>query len=484
MSNVILRKDPSFFRGKKSSVHDGSVYGQNVSKDVFDADDPFWSEYNALNEKYRKQLDPYLHYNYQSGLGDWFGNVFGINTAEDKLRLQMQQQARAALAGFQNDVFQNDYNSAQAQASRERDAGLNPDLTGDVDGESAAGLEQPLQPIDPSIFNPPANIIPDITSLIGTACEGLTSFATFKKLIADVGYIGQQRIGTEISSYDSALDAALKYLSARDPELERQALEEDPAVDLKSEDFFNQKLVASKISSVDQRFSHLSPDAREYMRKAVIAQSKNPAAFDAYYKNYNSAVESRVNYAASKQAFGDLTIADDMFSKLNSITIGHRVSSMKSLFELTDVINSYNVQKYKNDFDFEKWKAEHGVPEKVGEAQLADYIAQAARASADSANERMRLDVLKYLDALKKKDESGEFDGDIGAKYLYYSLASKLNLPMISSSLSGSILGSGGSASWMRPFMPGESAGLGLFPAGSTDFDGSDKYRRYFDDLK
>lgn len=454
----------------------------STSYSTFDDDDPFWDDYNQLNPLYRKQLDPYLNYNYKLGLFDKLGNWLGFNTSEDKYKMQMQQQARAALAGLQSDVFQNSYNSQSAQASRQRDAGLNPDLAGEAEGEPASGLEQPLSPIDPSIFDPPQNLLPDITSLLGTACEGLQSFATFKKLIADVGLIGQQRLGTEISSYDSALDVALKYISSANPRRLFPDLSDD--VDPGTEDFFNQKLIPSLVSSVDKQFSHLSPEGREWMRKAILAQSQNPVAYDNYYKGFTSMNENRINYAASQQAFGDLTLADDMFSRLNSITIGHRISSMKSLFELTDTINSYNVQKYKNDFNYEQWKTEHNVPENVGQAELEGYIAAAAKASADAANERMRLDVLNYLDELKKKDESGEFDGDIGAKYLYYSLVSKFNLPMISSSLSGSVLGSGGSASWMRPFMPGESAGLGLFPAGSTDFDGSDKYRMYFDDLK
>lgn len=446
---------------------------------TFDADDPFWSDYNKLNQDYRNQLDPYLNYNYKSGWWDSIGDFFGFRTKEDSLREQMQLQARAQLASLQNDVFQNDYNSASERASRMRDAGLNPDLEGQVDGESAAQMEHPLNPIDPSVFDPPANMIPDVVSIFGTAASALSSVGTFSKLLADIGLSKSQKVATEISTYGQALDEAFKYMSTADPHLRFPDLTEED--DVTSESFFNQKLAPSLVSGVSKQFSHLSPAAQEMMKKAVIAQSKNPAVYDAYYKNYKTAAQNRIDYLAAKKLHGNLEMSDQAVWDLNKIIVHQRMDSMKQLFELTDLINSYNIAKTKNDFNYEQWCLEHHVSETVAEDKLQEHISAIARQKADKTVEDMRLRLVKYLDDLEKK--SNDFNGDVGLKYLYYAVASKLGYaPLESSHIGSSVLGS---ASWQHPLIPGEPTGLGLFPAGSTDnLIDTGQNNPYWNDLK
>lgn len=450
------------------------------SNSTFDSNSDFWNDYNNLNDRYKKQLDPYLHYEYQEGLWDKFGNWLGFNTGADKYRYQMQQQARAVLAGLQQDVFANTYDSQSAQAQRQRDAGLNPDLTGEATGDPASGMEQPLQPVDPSIFTPPLGIIPDIATIFSSAANGLQSVGTFSKLIADITKTKNESVNTELNSWDKALATALDYVSAFDPDLARQALQDNPDVDVTSQDFFNQNIVTARKSGLDQRFSHLSPKAREMMRKAYAVQSKNPLAYDNYYKNAISAQEKRTDYIASKNVHGSLDTLDEVVTKVNRVLLNQREYAMRATAKLNALVQAYNLEHMSNEWDFEVFKREHGLPEAMVEGDLAKYVNMKAQNEAENSINIMQKSFLNYLNTLSKK-------GDIGSQYILQSIITKLGYaPLMHSSLQGGAFGFGASGTWNNMIVPGVSNGI--FPSMSgVDIDesmdsGNDKY--YWSDLK
>lgn len=367
---------------------------------VFDPGDQFWNDYNNLNQNYRKQLDPLLTYNYRAGLWDRIGNAFGFNTAEDRYRMQMQDRARQALVGLQNDVFQNEYNSAQAQAERQRDAGLNPDLSGETSGEGAAQLEQPLSPIDPSIFDLPENLIPNITNIFGTAAQGLQSFGNFMTLVSMFHKNRAERSNVEISSIKDAWNYAGDYLSSFDPKTRNDYgdIEITP-------DFFHQTIVPAAINSFRSKIPGLSEQTYAMIEKQLKARSNDPEIYDRYYKNYQAAQVSRANKLASEKVYGTLDVADDVIKVFNKSTIDYIEKSQKAMLEYNYKVNSYNAAKAQNDWDYEQWKYDNNVPAETAEADLQNYLAQQAQFKAAQLQYDYKLEQLREL---KRLSNSGD----------------------------------------------------------------------------
>lgn len=388
----------------------GGGYLPSPSFSTFDDNDDFWKSYNSLNSKYRSQLDPYLSYSYKEGIWDKIGNVFGFNTAADKYRFQMQDRARQVLAGLQNDVFQNDYNSAQEQASRQRDAGLNPDLSGESSGEGAAQLEQPLSPIDPSVFDMPQNFIPDLVSIFGSAAQGLSSVGSFMNLVSLVSKNKSERSNIEIKSLQDAWNYAGDYLSAFDP-----ATRNDYGDVEITPDFFHQTIVPAAIQAFRSKVPGLSDQTYALIEKQLKARQNDPDIYDRYYKNYQAAQESRANKLAKEDFYGKLDVADDVIKSSNRITLGYLRSVQEMQLRLSNIVSAYNVQKFQNDWDFEKFKHDKGLPENLAESELQGYIQSIAESAAQTAQAKYKKDWLNYLAGLYRS-------GDPAAQYILNAL--------------------------------------------------------------
>lgn len=421
----------------------GGSYLPSPSFSTFDDNDEFWNSYNSLNSKYRSQLDPYLSYSYKEGIWDKIGNAFGFNTAADKYRFQMQDRARQVLAGLQNDVFQNDYNSAQAQASRQRDAGLNPDLSGESSGEGAAQLEQPLSPIDPSIFDLPQNLIPNIANIFGTAANGLESFAQFMNLTSMFKRNKAERTSIELKNYREAFDYAGEYLSSFDPKTRIDY----PDVEI-TPDFFNDTIVPAAIADVRNRIPGQSEETYALLDAAFKARRNDPELFDRYYKNAAASSVSHANKLATEKVYGNIDAADDVLKVLNKSTLDYIEKSQKVMLEYNYKVNSYNAAKAQNDWDYERWKYDNNVPAEMAEADLANYLSQQAEFAAANLQYEYKLEQLRELKALTKK-------GDPTAQWYLNAFLIGSYAPLLNTTFSAGAFGLKGSGSWNNIPYPG-----------------------------
>lgn len=95
--------------------------------------------------------NPVLQYQYTPGWWDKIGNFFGFRTGEDKWRDDTAAKAADYEAQLRQLDAQQQYNSAEEQAQRMRDAGINPNLSGGVtpgeagefDNQAVAGQDTP-----------------------------------------------------------------------------------------------------------------------------------------------------------------------------------------------------------------------------------------------------------------------------------------------------------------------------------------------------
>lgn len=399
----------------KGAMHDSGINYQNTSQNnsysTFDPNDPFWNDYNKLGDAYKKQLDPYLNYNYNRGIGDWLGDVFGINTKDDSLRMEMQDRARLALSGLLTDEFQNDYNSQVQQAERMRDAGFNPDISGEAEGEAASGFEQPLPLMDSSSFGAPEEIFGTITDLFGTAIQGLQSVGTFKSLMAQIFKTKKETSGVEITNAKQAYDYAGEYLSAFDPDFSRNY----PDVKEPDTDFFNQTIVPSKIAALRELSPGLSDEAYKMIEYAINARKNDPRIYDAWYKGFNSSVEGRAKSISNKEVYGDLSLPDDVIREKNKEMYDFLVETQKITLEANRIAADYNLNHYKNDFDFELFKQKYKLPENLAQSELAQYLKDVAQSHYEEAKAKASKSWLNYLDGLRKS-------GDPASQYLFHSI--------------------------------------------------------------
>lgn len=134
----------------------------------------------GLPSSYQEVLDsnPYSNYTYQNGFWDRLGDAFGFRTVQDSYREQMEQANRDYISQLSNQNREEDYNTPAHQASLQRAAGLNPDLTG-VSGDSSASENNELgnSPISPQGINGMEaiqNIGGSIMSIV-SSCIGISS---------------------------------------------------------------------------------------------------------------------------------------------------------------------------------------------------------------------------------------------------------------------------------------------------------------------
>lgn len=85
---------------------------------------------SGLSGGMQKIVNPYSSYSYENGLFDKLGDFLGFRTNQDKFREEMMLKANEFNAQLQSVQAQNEYNSPEAQASRSRAAGINPQLAG------------------------------------------------------------------------------------------------------------------------------------------------------------------------------------------------------------------------------------------------------------------------------------------------------------------------------------------------------------------
>lgn len=423
---------------------------EGASRSTFDEGDSFLSDITKLNPAYRGQLDPYLSYNYKNGIWDHIGNFFGFNTGEDRYRMEMQDRARQAYASLMNDQFQNDFNSEQARASRQRDAGLNPDLAGETSGEAAAQMEQPLTPIDPSVFEVPKEVFTDITSILGIASNGLTSVGSFMKLMAERDNIRANTTKTEINSAQDAFTYAGDWLTGFDPATRSGFLDSLSIPDDATPDQRAQLIDAAIVSAFKRDIAPFGKTARAFVDKAFMGRWSDPRVKDQYYQAVEKAIKSRASKMSTEKVLGKLDLAEDVVRKQNTVAYDYLEKSFRSQIELNSIINSYNIAKTQNDWDYETWKQEKGIPEQVAESELQGYLMVIAKAKADAARAEAQQAWLNELIGYKKSK-------DPAAIYLFNALVQGGYAPLQSMSVSGGFGPGKVSSQWNQVIVPGSS---------------------------
>lgn len=404
------------------------------SKSVFSDDDRFWDEYNRLSAGYRKQLDPYLYYIYDPSVWDNFRARVGGRNNEMAVREAAAAKAWDMLGSLSNDEFQNTYNSQQAQASRERDAGLNPDLTGIQDADPAAGMEQPSALPQVDFLTPPPSLGQDMLSILKDAASLVAAAGNFDAAIAAAAVSRQQRgnvaqqtllageqvAGSQISNASSAKDYVDKLLSGIDPDTWKSYQSKAE----KGEDAGG--VIKQKIQHL---LDGLPASARQYVNMALNNSLQDPGIMKTYYQNLDDANVAAFNAAAGSKVYGN--IADSTLSMLteqNKMIMEWKVKAIRRQHELDQLFLATQLAREGNSLKLEELRKKHNIPQAIVDTEVAQYVAD--KFAAEVSKERTEVDQkwFKYLD---HKTRSHDPEEAKKAKYLLNMYLVKTAAPLM-----------------------------------------------------
>ena len=191
--------------------------------------------YKRLSENYKwKNQDfaelaannPKLNYTYTDGWWDKIGDYFGFRTQQDKVR----DEANAKASDYEAELMQTDreenYNSAEEQAQRMRDAGINPNLQqGAVSPGDASGIDnQAVQGMDMGEADAGKDAKAAFGNFIGTILNITT---TGIGLLNDVEGLFNKRNQGNAMMYDFVKDFIINNPGKTEDEL-IQMIETDP----------------------------------------------------------------------------------------------------------------------------------------------------------------------------------------------------------------------------------------------------------------
>lgn len=407
------------------------------SRAVFGDDDEFWERYNALNPQYQSQLQPYLYYNYKSGYKDFVRGMFGMRSNEDAVREAAAAQAWQMLGSLENDSFQNDYNSAEEQASRMKDAGLNPDLSGEVSGDPAAQQEQPITPPAIDFLTPPSSYAQDLVGLFGEASQLISSASSFgsmlvgaSKLPAELNLIKAQtdltelqKVGAEIADLSGAKDVVDKYLSGISPDTWKTYMT-DGSIDggLVKQGF-------------DDLFLDAPDSAKKYLNAAIERSTSDPRIMEKYYNAANSVIPAVTTNSALKSVHGDAVGFTQFFiERQNKHILRWTKEAISRQAHYQSEFNRLQLISAENGAALEQFRQDNHLPEAQGKAELAQFLSSKAQAEVDEKRFQAEKEWLAELQELRRSKDPEVRDA---ANYLIQAYFARQSVSLISTSGNG-----------------------------------------------
>lgn len=166
-----------------------------------------------------KQWDanPYASFDYRHTGWQKFLEGIGFRTNFDQYRESMANNAKEYDAQLAEKAHNEEYDSPAAQAARYRAAGINPDINGDVSAGSSSPVEpDPNGPIAPEDSSNAVSQVANTIMGVVTTAIGLGKDALSLKQMSQA--VDANQIGNVSNLFDTAFDAATKFIPAQYPE--------------------------------------------------------------------------------------------------------------------------------------------------------------------------------------------------------------------------------------------------------------------------
>lgn len=163
--------------------------------------------------------NPYAQFDYRHTWWQKLWEGLGFRSKFDEYRDSMALNAAEYDAQLAEKAHNEAYDNPLAQAQRQRAAGLNPDLNGNVDSGSASPMEpDPNAPISPG-YNDPIPIVQGFADTIMSAFTGAIGLAKDAfSLFVLKNDVDAGRIGNSASIVDFAMKNAIRFIPDSYPE--------------------------------------------------------------------------------------------------------------------------------------------------------------------------------------------------------------------------------------------------------------------------
>lgn len=135
-----------------------------------------------------QKANPYKNVDYRRSGWQNFITSLGFRTNADAYQESLSLQSKEYDAALAEKSYNEEYDSAAAQTQRERDAGLNPDLTGNIDSGSSSALKDDGNPaIAPesdasSVGNFASVILSGVQMAFGLASGAMSAIGSFQNI--------------------------------------------------------------------------------------------------------------------------------------------------------------------------------------------------------------------------------------------------------------------------------------------------------------
>lgn len=204
MSNIYSLYDP--YNDPTSVVPGSGAILNSSSMSV--APSGYGSDYDKLFAS-----NPYRNLNYKKSFWQNFASALGFRTDADRFLEDAQVNAAEYDAGIFSMMQQNQFNSPAAQASRMRDAGLNPDLLGTGDVAAAASPTEDPNGMSQNVGDEFSDFGNTVASVFSRA---MTIFKDFKSLEQMNTIIDSQNIDNAVKMNESIDSFILNTLTSED----------------------------------------------------------------------------------------------------------------------------------------------------------------------------------------------------------------------------------------------------------------------------
>lgn len=330
--------------------------------------------------------NPYAQYDYRHTGWQKFLEGLGFRTNYDAMKESMAINAQEYERDLLEKAHNEQYDSASAQAARERAAGVNPDLAGVDSGDSSSMQPDPNAPIAPesSGFDNPiafgSAVMSGITSLFGLAQSGIgvmQMFADYKSKVLDND---KKKLA---NSVDALLASSYGYGENFEDDMQRI--------------FGNDKdSMLAKIFGMR--------GARRY-QPAVMALRRSLIGQEEEYKH-------RTNRGIARTDYYDIQTSPGYseFSPLMKIvrqelsSYSYEVDKLTRQYNIAKAINDYGeeteVRAYKNKYDSDYYQNMDG-------ARMAQSAMEGAKAGVESTKTSTEL-TRAQIRKLKMIDEARE----------------------------------------------------------------------------
>lgn len=134
-------------------------------------------------------------------------NLLGDTSARDNYYAQISSQREQWLSDMLQQLHQQDYDSPVEQVQREKLAGLNPDLNGNITPGSAAENDQPINPVGFPMGSDTGDVVRTIGSTAMSFCTNLVGMAqSFQSLKLGNLDLESKEISNNVSARDFVLN--------------------------------------------------------------------------------------------------------------------------------------------------------------------------------------------------------------------------------------------------------------------------------------